>query len=410
MRAALGVVRLAHRPPLGRRLVTAPIRRIPPAEVEAKELEPTTRQMLIHGLTCAIPMAGFGFMDNLVMIQAGDLIDNSIGVTFGLATLTSAAFGQIFSDVSGVLSGSTVETAASRLGLPKANLTVAQYALPRVKMAATMGQCIGVVLGCLLGMTSLLFMDLERADRLKKQAELSTLFETLLNEGAKVVGAERCTLFLVDHEKGTNKPFLWSKSKSGVEPTTEQLRQTFKLYDRSGSGAIAPQDLAYALDKLGVLVRLQQIEEMISDVDGKCGGVPRPGELNFEEFEVAMRKFILNKEVRIQLKEGGTKNWVVTNGKILNIQDVNNDKRCNPSKYKYKYKTQPRNLLLGPVTNQEGEVIGIIEMVNKQHERVETGTKDGPVLTGGFDRNDEKLLALLCSHASTFIHQVEQGE
>lgn len=33
--------------------------------------------------------------------QAGDLIDNNIGVLFGFSTLTAAAIGQIFSDVSG---------------------------------------------------------------------------------------------------------------------------------------------------------------------------------------------------------------------------------------------------------------------------------------------------------------------
>ena len=45
----------------------------------------------------AVPMIGFGFMDNLVMIQAGEAIDSTIGVAFGLATMTSAAFGQIVS-------------------------------------------------------------------------------------------------------------------------------------------------------------------------------------------------------------------------------------------------------------------------------------------------------------------------
>jgi hypothetical protein len=40
-------------------------------------------------------MIGFGLMDNLVMIQAGDLIDSTIGVTLGLSTLTAAAFGQV---------------------------------------------------------------------------------------------------------------------------------------------------------------------------------------------------------------------------------------------------------------------------------------------------------------------------
>ena len=41
-------------------------------------------------------------MDNFVMLQVGDLIDASIGVTFSLSTLTAAGFGQVFSDVAGI--------------------------------------------------------------------------------------------------------------------------------------------------------------------------------------------------------------------------------------------------------------------------------------------------------------------
>lgn len=70
------------------------------------------------------------------MIQAGDLIDNTIGVKFGLATLAAAACGQIFSDVSGVAFGGVVEDACARLGLRAPQITAAQRALPRVRRAA----------------------------------------------------------------------------------------------------------------------------------------------------------------------------------------------------------------------------------------------------------------------------------
>jgi hypothetical protein len=43
-----------------------------------------------------------------------------------------------------------------------------------------------VVLGCLLGMTSLLFMDLDKNERLKKQRELRTLFATLMEAGYRL--------------------------------------------------------------------------------------------------------------------------------------------------------------------------------------------------------------------------------
>ena len=123
-------------------------------------------------MTLAVPMVGFGVMDNLVMIQAGEAIDSSIGVTLGLATMTSAAIGQIVSDVSGTLSGGAVEAMASRLGLPHAGLTRAQLGLRQVKVAGTLGAAVGVGCGCVLGMSCLLVMDLEKAERLKKKARL----------------------------------------------------------------------------------------------------------------------------------------------------------------------------------------------------------------------------------------------
>ncbi|EKX46240.1 hypothetical protein GUITHDRAFT_60115, partial [Guillardia theta CCMP2712] len=98
----------------------------------------------------------FGFMDNVVMITMGDLIDSTLGVTFGLSTLTAAGFGQIFSDVSGVCFGGTVEAIFLRLGLPTAKLTSEQAQLRVTRLVSTFGAACGVVVGCLLGMSTLL--------------------------------------------------------------------------------------------------------------------------------------------------------------------------------------------------------------------------------------------------------------
>jgi hypothetical protein len=39
---------------------------------------------------------------------------------------------------------------------------------------------------------------------------------------------------------------------------------------------------------------------------------------------------------------------------------------CDPSVYKFKYKTTPRNMLLAPIFDRStGETIGLIEMINK---------------------------------------------
>ncbi|CAD7938870.1 unnamed protein product [Amoebophrya sp. A120] len=164
-------------------------------------------------VSSAVPMIGFGFMDNMVMIQAGDLIDNTIGVHLGLATLTAAACGQVFSDVSGVCFGGVVDNLCAKLGLPVADLTTEQRQLPDAKRCVTFGSVCGVIVGCCLGMTSLLFMDLDAADRAKKQQELDTIFRTVIVEGSETLGAERCSLFVVDHEKQE----LWTRAATGVK-------------------------------------------------------------------------------------------------------------------------------------------------------------------------------------------------
>ena len=40
---------------------------------------PSARQLKYHFLNAAVPMVGFGWMDNTVMIQAGEMVDTTIG-------------------------------------------------------------------------------------------------------------------------------------------------------------------------------------------------------------------------------------------------------------------------------------------------------------------------------------------
>lgn len=156
-------------------------------------------------------MIGFGFMDNLVMIQAGEAIDMSIGVAFGLSTMTAAGFGQCVSDVAGFTSGGIVDAMVTRLNLPGHGLSPKQLDTKRARIFHTIGGCVGVVTGCLLGMTSLLFMDTERAERAKQAKELTSIFESIMDEGHTLVNAERATLWMVEGEE------LWSKVATGTK-------------------------------------------------------------------------------------------------------------------------------------------------------------------------------------------------
>ncbi|GMI33975.1 hypothetical protein TeGR_g8024 [Tetraparma gracilis] len=159
-----------------------------------------------------IPMIGFGIMDNFIMIQAGDAIDNTFGATLGIATLTAAAFGQVFSDVAGVLFGGAVDRGVARAGIRPPDITSAQRALAVSKNVIMAGSVVGVTIGCLLGASCLLFMDLSAADRKKQAQQLNTILETVMDHGDELIEAERSSVFVGDRERNE----MWSKYASGM--------------------------------------------------------------------------------------------------------------------------------------------------------------------------------------------------
>jgi len=123
---------------------------IPPAQEQPVRL--TREQISSLFWSAAIPMVGFGFMDNFIMITAGSAIDNSLGVHMGLATMTAAAIGQIVSDVSGVVFGDTL---SKWFNVAPANLTKAQSKLRLVSRIKLCGGVLGVTAGCILGAAAL---------------------------------------------------------------------------------------------------------------------------------------------------------------------------------------------------------------------------------------------------------------
>jgi len=112
----------------------------------------TREQIRSVFLSALIPMVGFGFMDNFIMITAGSAIDNSLGVHMGLATMTAAAIGQVVSDVSGVVFGDTLSRCFK---VATAKLSAAQKRLSFVRRLRLSGAVIGVIAGCTLGATAL---------------------------------------------------------------------------------------------------------------------------------------------------------------------------------------------------------------------------------------------------------------
>ena len=49
------------------------------------------------------------------------------------------------------------------------------------------GSVVGVTVGCLLGASCLLFMDLNKSDRIKKAKELETILQTVMEHGDDLI-------------------------------------------------------------------------------------------------------------------------------------------------------------------------------------------------------------------------------
>jgi hypothetical protein len=134
--------------------------------------EPSTKQLRAQFIKSAVPMVGFGFMDQTIMLQAGNVIDCTLGVTLGLSTLSAAAFGQIFSNAGSILFGGGVEQVAANMGLKSPNFTLEQTKLPIVRKRQMEGSLFGVILGCTLGLVNLLFINVGKTRELKLHAAL----------------------------------------------------------------------------------------------------------------------------------------------------------------------------------------------------------------------------------------------
>uniref|UniRef100_M4BAQ6 Transmembrane protein 65 n=1 Tax=Hyaloperonospora arabidopsidis (strain Emoy2) TaxID=559515 RepID=M4BAQ6_HYAAE len=124
----------------------------------------TTQELQMVALQVGLPFIGFGFVDNFIMILAGDYIDLTLGVSLGISSMAAAGIGNTISDIAGLGLGNVVEDLCARLGLPVPALTTEQMMLKRTRLAKVVGSSVGVTIGCLLGMVPLLFLHTRDKD------------------------------------------------------------------------------------------------------------------------------------------------------------------------------------------------------------------------------------------------------
>ncbi|XP_076653604.1 uncharacterized protein LOC143359516 isoform X2 [Halictus rubicundus] len=114
---------------------------------------PSTKNLILVAIANAIPFIGFGFLDNFIMIIAGDQIELMLNKRFPISTMTAAALGNTVSDIIGIGSVHYVEVLAQKVGFEAPKLTNIELNLPKTKLAANMGRVVGVTIGCLIGMS-----------------------------------------------------------------------------------------------------------------------------------------------------------------------------------------------------------------------------------------------------------------
>eukprot|EP00747_Dinoflagellata_sp_TGD_P122550 gnl/TRDRNA2_/TRDRNA2_173647_c7_seq1.p1 gnl/TRDRNA2_/TRDRNA2_173647_c7~~gnl/TRDRNA2_/TRDRNA2_173647_c7_seq1.p1 ORF type:complete len:192 (+),score=30.99 gnl/TRDRNA2_/TRDRNA2_173647_c7_seq1:146-721(+) len=122
------------------------------------DLMPPSRKQLFYTFLRALPpFIAFGFVDNFLMVLTGSVTDKFLGVYMSM--MAAAALGNAFSNGIGVISHGAIEACAKHLGLPDPKLTLQQMQEKSVRMTKTAGSTVGVLVGCLMGMCPLLFMD-----------------------------------------------------------------------------------------------------------------------------------------------------------------------------------------------------------------------------------------------------------
>lgn len=130
--------------------------------------EPTTTQLLKLSLRVAVPFVGFGFLDNAIMVTAGDQIETSFGVVLGLSSMAAAGLGNTVSDVLGIQASGVIERSAGALGLPDPELSASQLETSPARRANVLASMLGITIGCLLGLLPLLVMEDEETRGLRK--------------------------------------------------------------------------------------------------------------------------------------------------------------------------------------------------------------------------------------------------
>jgi GAF domain-containing protein len=348
------------------------------AQVEEVALEPDFATLKLIALTQSIPFVGFGFMDNAILIIAGDAIDTSLGVMLGISTMCAAAIGNIISDVAGIMMGTVIEDfCANVLKLPLPNLSTAQRQLRSVRFANQFGTMVGIVIGCVIGMFPLLFIDTKKIQLMKKDAHLETIFRDVVTEAKTLVGAEATSLYLrVSKDEGSLAHTKTYHANTPYRPNADG-EYLYSMYTSLPS-------------------------------KGEDGG----GEGNHNTTSALARHKSLKPNQTAEIESSkllplgrGIISRAALTGEPWNISDVQSEPDFLPEQNQ-NLQSEPRTMVVVPVLDAQGRSIAVIKAVNKK--RASAGMDARASVGNMFTKQDVAILMALASHISVSLQAVYQ--
>jgi len=109
----------------------------------------------------AVPAGIFGFIDNFIMVTAGQFIDQTVAQQLQIGTMAAAGIGNTISDAVGAAGQDQIDSALDKIGLGEDDVkSLGDEKLEKKikRVASLTGSIFGITAGCLLGMFPLAFM------------------------------------------------------------------------------------------------------------------------------------------------------------------------------------------------------------------------------------------------------------
>ena len=190
-------------------------------------------------------------------------------------------------------------------------------------------------------------------------------------------------------------------ARNFLELVTKRLRRTSFRFQQAAQESRAAkkslQNLQTLMDMSEILNLRMDIEKLIERVvftASKVMNAQRTSLFLVDHLAGEMWSKVAQgeetREIRIPIDKG-IAGWVATNDQLLNIPDAYQDPRFN-SEVDRNTHFRTKSILCGPVRNLHGEIVGVIQVINKKQ--------------GVFDQEDEKLFQAFAYQTAISVENV----